>query len=170
MFCYLNTCLLLKHLSIIRNDFFTFTVHWISDCNYKNTENFLDLHDHLILQCFRDDILALLYYGRVQMFLAITRHHIPIEQLCISLFLSSYLQKAHYQCALDYFSLGVGYLVAQMVKNLPEYVRPGFNPWVKKIPWRREQLPTPLFLPGEFHGLEPGSLQSMGSQESETTE
>ena len=27
--------------------------------------------------------------------------------------------------------------------------RPGFNPWVGKIPWRREQLPTPVFLPGE---------------------
>ena len=24
--------------------------------------------------------------------------------------------------------------------------------WVRKIPWRREQLPTPVFLPGEFHG------------------
>ena len=31
--------------------------------------------------------------------------------------------------------------------------RPGFNPWVGKIPWRREQLPTPVFWPGEFHGL-----------------
>ena len=30
--------------------------------------------------------------------------------------------------------------------------RPGFNPWVGKIPWRREQLPTPVFLLGEFHG------------------
>ena len=29
---------------------------------------------------------------------------------------------------------------------------PGFNPWVRKIPWRREWLPTPIFLPGEFHG------------------
>ena len=29
----------------------------------------------------------------------------------------------------------------------------GFNPWVGKIPWRRERLPTPLFQPGEFHGL-----------------
>ena len=28
----------------------------------------------------------------------------------------------------------------------------GFNPWVGKIPWRREWLPTPVFLPGEFHG------------------
>ena len=26
-----------------------------------------------------------------------------------------------------------------------------FNPWVGKIPWRRERLPTPVFWPGEFH-------------------
>ena len=31
--------------------------------------------------------------------------------------------------------------------------RPGFNPWVGKIPWRRKRLPTPVFWPGEFHGL-----------------
>ena len=30
--------------------------------------------------------------------------------------------------------------------------RLGFGPWVRKIPWRREWLPTPVFLPGEFHG------------------
>ena len=30
---------------------------------------------------------------------------------------------------------------------------PAFSPWVGKIPWRREQLPTPVFRPGEFHGL-----------------
>ena len=30
--------------------------------------------------------------------------------------------------------------------------RPRFNPWVRKVPWRREWLPTPVFLPGEFHG------------------
>ena len=31
--------------------------------------------------------------------------------------------------------------------------RPWFNPWVGKIPWRRERLPAPVFWPGEFHGL-----------------
>ena len=30
--------------------------------------------------------------------------------------------------------------------------RLGFNPWVKKIPWRRAWQPTPVFLPGESHG------------------
>ena len=27
-----------------------------------------------------------------------------------------------------------------------------FNSWVRKIPWRRAQQPTPVFLPGECHG------------------
>ena len=31
--------------------------------------------------------------------------------------------------------------------------RPGFDPWVGKIPWRREWLLTPGFWPGELHGL-----------------
>ena len=43
-------------------------------------------------------------------------------------------------------------LVAQMKKNLSAVRRPGFNPWIGKMPWRREWLPTPVFLPGEFHG------------------
>ena len=43
--------------------------------------------------------------------------------------------------------------------------RPGFHPWVRKIPWRRETLPTPVFLPRESHGQrEPGGLSSMGLQ------
>ena len=31
--------------------------------------------------------------------------------------------------------------------------RPGFDSWVGKIPWRKERLPTPVFWPGELHGL-----------------
>ena len=30
--------------------------------------------------------------------------------------------------------------------------RPGFDPWVGKIPWRRKWQPTSVFLPREFHG------------------
>ena len=30
--------------------------------------------------------------------------------------------------------------------------RPEFDPWVGKIPWRRAWQPTPVFLPGEYHG------------------
>ena len=41
-----------------------------------------------------------------------------------------------------------------------------FSPWVRKIPRRREWKPTPVFLPGKFHGQKGGSgrLQSMRSQ------
>ena len=43
--------------------------------------------------------------------------------------------------------------------------RPKFNPWVGKIHWRGEWLPTPVFLPGEFHRQRSlGGLQSMGLQ------
>ena len=45
--------------------------------------------------------------------------------------------------------------------------RPGFDPWVGKIPWRRERLPTPVFWPGEFHGL---YRRTWGCKESDTTE
>ena len=41
----------------------------------------------------------------------------------------------------------------------------GLIPWVGKIPWRWECLPTSVFLPGEFCGPEvPGRLQSMRLQ------
>ena len=45
----------------------------------------------------------------------------------------------------------VSSLVAQTVKSL-QCGRPGFDPWVGKILWRRKWQLTPVFLPGEFHG------------------
>ena len=39
----------------------------------------------------------------------------------------------------------------------------GYNPWVRKIPWRRAWQPTPVFLPEKAHRPgESGGLQSMG--------
>jgi len=50
-----------------------------------------------------------------------------------------------------------------MVKNQPAMRRPGFDPWVGKIPWRRARQPISVFLLGEFPWTEePGGLQSMG--------
>ena len=49
--------------------------------------------------------------------------------------------------------------------------RPGFDPWVGKIPWRRKWQPTPVFLPGESHGQRSLVVYSpRGSKESDTTE
>ena len=46
-----------------------------------------------------------------------------------------------------------------------------FDPWVRKIPWRRKWQPTRVFLPGESHGQ--GSLAGYslwGHRESDKTE
>ena len=45
--------------------------------------------------------------------------------------------------------------VALVVKNPPangEDMRHEFDPWVRRIPWRRTWQPTPVFLPGESRG------------------
>ena len=42
-----------------------------------------------------------------------------------------------------------------MVKNPPVNagdMRCGFDPWVRKMPWRRKWQPTPVFLSAESHG------------------
>ena len=51
--------------------------------------------------------------------------------------------------------MGAGFPGGSVVKNLPamqETWRHRFNPWVRKIPWRRKRQPAPVFLPGECHG------------------
>ena len=61
-----------------------------------------------------------------------------------------------------------------MVKNPPASaggMRHGFSLWVGKIPWRGAWQPTPVFLPGEYHGqrrLE--GYIPWGCTESDTTE
>ena len=60
----------------------------------------------------------------------------------------------------------LGFLVAQLVKNLPAMQ----ETWARSLgwedPWRRERLPTPVFWPGEFRGqYSPWNLK-----ESDTTE
>ena len=65
---------------------------------------------------------------------------------------------------------GIGYLlqyswaslVTQLEKNPPAMQ----ETWVGKIPWRKEQLCTPVLWPGEFRGL----YSPRGHKESDTTE
>ena len=49
--------------------------------------------------------------------------------------------------------------------------RPGFNPWVGKIPQRRAWKPTPVLVPGEPHGQRSlVNLSPWGHRESDTAE
>ena len=59
-----------------------------------------------------------------------------------------------------------------VIKKLPAMQEPaGFDPWVGKIPWRRKQQPTPVFLPGKSHGQRRLEGYSPGGcTESNTTE
>ena len=48
--------------------------------------------------------------------------------------------------------------------------RYGFDPWVRKIPWRRKWQPAPVFLPGESHGRKSlVGYSPWGRKESDTT-
>ena len=72
-------------------------------------------------------------------------------------------------------------LIVQLVKNLPAIRRLQFNSWVRKICWRRDRLPTPVFLGfpcgsagkestcnvGDL-GLTPGNLFQYSGQENLT--
>ena len=61
-----------------------------------------------------------------------------------------------------------------VVKNLPAnagHTGNEFDPWVKKIPWRRKWQPTPVFLPGKFHGQRSlAGCRPWGRKESDTAE
>ena len=49
--------------------------------------------------------------------------------------------------------------------------RPGFDPWVGKIRWRRKWQSTPVLLPGKSHGQRSLVGYSLwGHKESDTTE
>ena len=49
--------------------------------------------------------------------------------------------------------------------------RPGFDPWVRKIPWRRKWQPNPVFLPGKSHGQwSLAGHRPWGLKETDTTE
>ena len=49
--------------------------------------------------------------------------------------------------------------------------KPGFNPWVRKISWRRKWQSTPVLLPGKSHGQKSlVGYSPWGGKESDTTE
>ena len=60
-------------------------------------------------------------------------------------------------------------LVAQRLSVCLECKRPGLDPWVGKIPWRRKWQPTPV-LPGKSHRQRSlGGYSPQGRKELDTT-
>jgi len=75
--------------------------------------------------------------------LRFSSHLSLLEFLLTKVFIKSYLPSQ-------------AFLVAQLVKNPPAVQKIQFDSWVGKIPWRRDRLPTPVFLgfPGGLDGKE----------------
>ena len=67
-------------------------------------------------------------------------------------------------------NLSQGFPGGSVVKNLPASLGDRFNSWIGKIPWRRKWQPTPVFLPGEFHGQRSLAGYSPWGLESDTTD
>ena len=66
---------------------------------------------------------------------------------------SSYLVTAFlWGAALPYSSFQGGASGKEPACQWRRPKRPGFDPCVGKIPWRRKWQPTPVFLPGDLHG------------------
>ena len=64
-------------------------------------------------------------------------------------------QRSHFQKQSQYglsWPILWASLVAQWLSICMQYTKLRFDPWVGKIPWRREWQPTPAFLPGKSHG------------------
>ena len=59
-----------------------------------------------------------------------------------------------------------------MVKNPPTNAGDTeFDPWLKKIPWKREWQRTPVLSPGKSHGQRsPSSYSPWGHKDLDTTE
>ena len=75
--------------------------------------------------------------------------------ICVCVYMYIYLSMIYiyiYICMCIYISPG-------------QVKRPGFDPWVRKMPWSRKFQPIPVFLPGKV----PGQRTVHGVSESDTT-
>ena len=99
------------------------------------------------------------YYCKLKMYgnPVLSKSISPILPPAFAHFLSlSHFGDSHNISNFHYYCIFCGDLgssmLAQMVNNLLQCQRPGFDLWIGKIPWRREWLPIPVFLPGESGG------------------
>ena len=60
-------------------------------------------------------------------------------------------QRKHFTWVIDHGFLG-GTSGKEPTYQCRRQKRCGVNPWVRKIPWRRNQQPSPVFLPGKSYG------------------
>ena len=71
----------------------------------------------------------------------------------------------------DLASLIIPFIVLLWFTTVWSYQSSLLNPWGRRIPWRRKWQPTPVFLPGKFHGWRSSvDYSPWGCKESDMTE
>ena len=55
----------------------------------------------------------------------------------------------HRPCCQYIFSWGLDFPRGCVKESASKHRRSGFDPWIRKIPWRRKWKPIPVFLPGK---------------------
>ena len=81
----------------------------------------------------------------------------------------SMIQQQVYNYLISYLSGGS--VSKELACQCRRHKRCGFDPWVQKILWRRKWQPTPVFLPGKFHGQRSlAGCRPWGRKESDTAE
>ena len=70
-----------------------------------------------------------------------------------------YHNKADFHNKVNHMNFWVSHCIQNLCSAGKEHARQckrhkrhRFDPWAGKIPWRRKQQLTPVFLPGKFHG------------------
>ena len=100
-------------------------------------QEFAQIHIHSIIQ----------YIAQIYSCHLILRTHSSFTDYLNNFFL---LKRFNSEACSDWASQ-----VTLVVRNLlvnTRHKRCRFDPWVGQIPWRRAWQPTPVFVPGEFHG------------------
>ena len=86
---------------------------------------------------------------------------IPGPRSCYSNLEKLYQTKQKHWClSLDFHNKGAQWQIIFCLQRR-SLKRLRFNPWIRKIPWKRKWQPTPVFFPGESYGQR---RLSMGSQ------
>ena len=102
-------------------------------------------------------------YWRDHPFLIVSSWHTCQILVVRGLFLNSSL----FHCSMCIFASQV----ASGKESTCQCRRWGFEPWVRKILWRRKWQPTPVFLPGKSYGQRNlVAYSSWGHKQSDTTE
>ena len=76
-----------------------------------------------------------------------------VSPICINLFILFWKPRSFKTCVV--LNWGLSWWLSNKKKKKKVCLQCGrceFNPWVRKIPWRRKWQPTPEFFPAKFHG------------------